>query len=44
MVEQDCEGMVGKRLDARYAAGWQPLWLKIKNLAYSSKDAVGVGR
>ena len=40
IVEHDHEGIVAKRIDAPYRAGRQSTWVKIKNRAYSSRDAV----
>lgn len=40
IAPHDQEGMVAKRLDARYLAGRQPTWLKIKNRAYSRRGAI----
>jgi bifunctional non-homologous end joining protein LigD len=38
--EHDYEGIVAKRLDAPYRAGRQPTWRKIKNQAYSRREAL----
>ena len=40
IAAQDFEGIVAKRVDAPYKAGRQPVWLKIKNRAYSRRAAV----
>ena len=40
IVAHDCEGIVGKRVDAPYRAGRQPAWVKIKNARYSREDAL----
>jgi len=40
MVEQDYEGIVGKRLDSPYKAGRQQSWVKVKNPGYSRQEAV----
>lgn len=41
-VDQDFEGVVGKKMDAPYLAGAQRTWLKIKNRGYSRPAALGV--
>jgi bifunctional non-homologous end joining protein LigD len=40
VTEHDYEGSVAKRLDAPYRAGRQPTWRKIKNQAYSRREAL----
>ena len=40
IVDEDHEGIVAKQMDAPYKAGRQPVWLKIKNRAYSRRAAV----
>ena len=40
IVAHDCEGIVGKRLDAPYRSGRQLAWVKIKNARYSRQDAL----
>jgi bifunctional non-homologous end joining protein LigD len=40
IAEHDCEGIVAKRLDAPYRAGRQSTWQKIKNAAYSRREAL----
>ena len=39
-VEQDFEGIVGKRLDTPYSAGPHSSWRKIKNRDYSRREAL----
>lgn len=41
-VDQDFEGVVGKKMDAPYVAGLQRTWQKFKNPAYSRPAALGV--
>ena len=40
IVEGDHEGIVAKRIDARYRAGPPNTWLKIKNRNYSRRGAL----
>jgi bifunctional non-homologous end joining protein LigD len=38
--EHDFEGIVAKRFDAPYRAGRKPTWRKVKNAAYSRREAL----
>ena len=40
VAEHDYGGIVAKRVDAPYRAGRQPKWRKIKNAAYSRREAL----
>ena len=40
-VDQDFEGVVGKRMESRYRAGAQADWQKFKNPTYSRPAALG---
>lgn len=43
-VDQDMEGVVGKKMDAPYLAGPQSTWQKVKNQEYSRRAALGFRR
>lgn len=43
VTEHDYEGIVAKRLDAPYRSGRQATWRKVKNAAYSRREAVWRG-
>jgi ATP-dependent DNA ligase len=43
-IEQDFEGVVGKRSDSLYRAGPDPAWQKFRNREYSRKAALGFRR
>jgi bifunctional non-homologous end joining protein LigD len=40
VTEHDYEGIVAKRLDAPYRSGRQSTWRKVKNQAYSRREAL----
>ena len=43
IVDQNFEGIVGKKLDSPYLPGRQASWQKIKNPESSRKEALGFG-